>query len=120
MAEKEKNFDKFQKMLTTMRARLVGDVHHMADLALNRNDTGSSSMPVHPADVGSDNYDRDFTLQLAQNSRATLQQIDNALKRIEEGTYDRCEVCGGRIPKRRLEVVPYATMCVKCAEKAGL
>lgn len=112
------DFEAFRKVLLLMRARLVGDVTHMADLALNRNEAELSTMPVHMADVGSDNYDRDFTLQLVQTGHETLQQIDEALKRIEEGTYDTCEVCGGKIPKRRLQVVPYATMCVKCAEKA--
>ena len=116
---RDTDLELFRKNLLILRARLVGDVTHMADLALNRNENELSSMPVHLADIGSDNYDRDFTLQLVQSGHETLQQVDEALRRIDEGTYDICEVCGGRIPKRRLQVMPYASMCVKCAEKAG-
>lgn len=117
---RDADLELFRKNLLILRARMVGDVTHMADLALNRNENELSSMPVHMADVGSDNYDRDFTLQLVQSGHETLQQIDEALRRIDEGTYGICEVCGGKIPKRRLQVMPHASMCVKCAEKAGL
>ncbi len=117
---RDADLELFRKDLLILRARLVGDVAHMADLALNRNENELSSMPVHMADIGSDNYDRDFTLQLAQSGRETLKQVDEALHRIDDGTYGVCEVCGGKIPKRRLQVMPYASMCVKCAEKAGL
>lgn len=74
-------------------------------------------MPIHMADVGNDNFEREFTLQLLQSGHATLKEIDEALRRIEEGTFGICEECGGKISKKRLEVLPYATLCIKCAEK---
>ncbi|MCR5165095.1 MAG: TraR/DksA C4-type zinc finger protein [Thermoguttaceae bacterium] len=113
------NYEEFRKILLNMRARLVGDVNHMTDLALNRSASELSSVPFHMADAGSDNYDQDFTLRLVMNGQETLTQIDDALERIEDGTYGICECCGNKIPKRRLLVVPYARMCVKCAEKNG-
>ena len=113
------NYEEFRKILLNMRARLVGDVTHMTDLALNRSASELSSVPFHMADAGSDNYDQDFTLQLVMNGHETLAQIDEALERMDEGTYGICECCGNKIPKRRLLVVPYARMCVKCAEKNG-
>ncbi|MDO4569406.1 MAG: TraR/DksA C4-type zinc finger protein [Planctomycetia bacterium] len=113
------DFQIYKERLLIMRARLRGDVTQMADTALrqNRNESELSSMPIHMADVGSDNFEREFTLQLMQSGHATLQQINNALRRIEDGTYDVCEVCGAKIPKKRLQAVPYTSMCVKCAEK---
>ncbi len=109
--------ESFRQILLAMRARLVGDVTHMADLALNRSEAELSSMPIHMADVGTDTFSQDFTLRMMQSGHDTLKQIDEALKRIDEGTYDVCEVCGARIPKGRHQVVPYATLCIRCAEK---
>lgn len=109
--------ESFRQILLLLRARMVGDVTHMADLALNRSESELSTMPMHMADVGTDNFSQDFTLQLVQSGHETLQQIDAALKRLDEGTYDTCEICGAKIPKGRHQMVPYATMCIKCAEK---
>ncbi len=112
------DYEIFRKILLALRARLVGDVNHMAGIALNPTGAELSSMPDHPADASSESFDRDFTLQLVQSGQETLQSIDEALQRLEDGTYGTCEVCGGRIPKMRLKVIPYASMCVKCAEKS--
>ncbi|MDO4574810.1 MAG: TraR/DksA C4-type zinc finger protein [Planctomycetia bacterium] len=113
--------DGIKKNLLALRARLSGDVTQMEDSALrqSRHDSELSSMPIHMADVGSDNFEREFTLLLMQTGTDTLAKINNALEKIEEGTYGICEVCGAKIPKKRLQAVPYATMCVKCADKAG-
>ena len=112
----------FRDRLITLRARLRGDVTHLADAALKKSRTEAngdlSSMPIHMADIGSDNFEQEFTLSLMQSEGGTLEQIEVALERIEDGTYGQCEECGGRIPKQRLTAVPYATMCVKCASES--
>jgi DnaK suppressor protein len=54
-----------------------------------------------------------------ENDEGTLGAIEHALERIEEGTYGNCEECSGKIPKLRLEAIPYAALCVKCAGKLG-
>jgi len=112
----------FRERLITLRARLRGDVTHLADAALKKSRTEAngdlSSMPIHMADIGSDNFEQEFTLSLMQSEGGTLEQIEVALERIEDGTYGQCEECGGRIPKQRLTAVPYATMCVKCASES--
>jgi len=65
----------------------------------------------------------DFTIEeekltgLALQELEILRAIDNALKRIEEGTYGICEVCGGPIEKERLELLPWTTLCAKCSKK---
>lgn len=111
----------YKERLLALRARLRGDVTQMADAALkkNRMDGGggdSSAMPIHMADLGSDNYEQEFTLSLMENDEGTLDAIEMALERIEEGTYGECEECGVKVPKARLNVLPYARTCVKCAE----
>ena len=111
----------FKATLQAMRARLRGDVTTMADAALRKTRSESSgdlsSMPIHMADIGSDNFEQEFTLSLMENDGGTLTQIEASLERIEEGTYGQCEECGVRIPKTRLNAIPYATLCIRCAEQ---
>ncbi len=109
----------YKERLLALRARLRGDVNQMADATLKKSRTEAhgdlSSMPIHMADIGSDNFEQEFTLSLMESDSGTLERIETALERIEEGTYGQCEECGTKIPKTRLNAIPYATMCVKCA-----
>jgi DnaK suppressor protein len=109
----------YKERLLALRSRLRGDVSQMADAALrkNRMDGGGeiSSMPIHMADLGSDNFEQEFTLSLMENEEETLDLIELALERIEDGSYGVCDECGARIPKARLNALPYAPLCVKCA-----
>lgn len=93
----------------------------MADSALRKTRSESSgdlsSMPIHMADIGSDNYEQEFTLSLMENEDETLMHIDAALDRIEDGSYGQCQECTGVIPKPRLNALPYTPFCVKCASK---
>ncbi len=111
----------YREKLLALRARLRGDVNQMADAALNKSRSEAngdlSSMPIHMADIGSDNFEQEFTLSLMESEGGTLEQIEAALERIEDGEYGQCEECGVRIPKTRLNALPYATMCVKCASR---
>ena len=111
----------YREKLLALRARLRGDVSQMADAALNKSRSEAngdlSSMPIHMADIGSDNFEQEFTLSLMESEGGTLGQIESALERIEDGAYGQCEECGARIPKTRLNALPYATMCVKCASR---
>lgn len=104
-----------------LRARLRGDLDQMTDEALKRNQPDSSgnlsNMPLHLADVGTENYDQEFTLSLIENEQLTLDQIQGALGRIEEGTFGRCQECGGPITKPRLQALPYTPYCIECARK---
>jgi DnaK suppressor protein len=111
----------YKERLLALRARLRGDVSQMADAALKKSrlDQGSeqSTMPIHMADLGSDNYEQEFTLSLMENDEGTLEAIELALERIEDGTYGQCDECGVKIPKARLNAIPHAPTCVKCAEQ---
>lgn len=109
----------YKERLLALRARLRGDVHAMADAALNKTRAEASGdlslMPIHMADVGTDNYEQEFTLSLMQNDETTLELVEGALERIEGGVYGSCVECNGRIPKTRLNAIPYTPHCVKCA-----
>ena len=111
----------YRERLLGLRARLRGDVTQLAESALKKNRSEAngdlSSMPIHMADIGSDNFEQEFTLSLMENDGATLSQIEASLERIEDGTYGLCEECGVKIPKARLNALPYAILCVKCAEQ---
>ncbi len=116
---KKQEMKVYKERLIVLRARLRGDVNAMADAALNKTRSEASgdlsSMPIHMADVGSDNYEQEFTLSLLENDEDTLGMIEAALERIEEGTYGSCVECESRIPKTRLNAIPYTPHCVKCA-----
>ncbi|MCC7086733.1 MAG: TraR/DksA C4-type zinc finger protein [Pirellulales bacterium] len=108
----------YKTVLLALRARLRGDVTQLADAALKKNGDGNgdiSSMPIHMADLGSDNFEQEFTLSLMENEEATLDAVEASLERIDAGTYGDCEECGAKIPKTRLQAIPYTPFCVKCA-----
>jgi RNA polymerase-binding protein DksA len=111
----------YKELLLGLRARLRGDVSQMADATLKKSRSEAngdlSTMPIHMADMGSDNFEQEFTLSLMENEGVTLEQIESSLERIEEGIYGQCEECGVKIPKARLNAIPYATLCVRCAEQ---
>ena len=89
----------------------------MEDIALNKDLNATTSMPNHMAELGSGNFDQEFTLSLLGSENDTLDQIEAAIERIEDGSYGQCEECGGKIPKPRLEAIPYAALCVCCASQ---
>ena len=108
----------FKKLLLSLRERLVGKVDFMQGEALkkSRQDASGdlSNVPIHMADVGTDNYERDFTIELIQNGEESVRSIDTALEKIEEGAFGVCELCAKKINKERLKAVPYAKLCIDC------
>src|SRR4051794_41476193 len=113
--------ESFRQALLALRPRLRGDVSHLADEALKaRGGEASGSLsnaPLHMADLGTDNFEQEFTLSLLQNQEQALEEIADALERIREGAYGRCEECASPIPKARLQALPYTRHCVACARK---
>jgi DnaK suppressor protein len=111
----------FREQLRALRARLKGDVNGLADATLGRTRSEASgdlsSMPIHMADIGSDNFEQEFSLTLMEGDEDMLREIDSALERIESGTYGVCEESGKRITKARLRAIPYTRYCVEAAEK---
>jgi RNA polymerase-binding protein DksA len=115
------DLEHYRNSLLALRRRLSGDVSHLADEALRaRGGEASGSLsnaPLHPADLGTDNFEQEFTFNLLQNQEQTLEEIADALERIQQGTFGHCEECGGPIPQGRLQALPYTRHCVACARK---
>jgi len=107
----------YKERLLALRARLRGDVNGLVEAALKEANGSGSAMPIHMADLGSDNFEQEFTLSLMENEEGTLEKIEAALERIEEGVYGTCDECTGRIPKTRLNAIPHTPYCVKCASE---
>ena len=112
----------YKSRLIALRARIRGDVSTMTDGALSQSRSEAagdlSVMPLHMADIGTDNFETEQTLSFIQSDHATLALIEEALERIRNGTYGICEDCGAMIPKVRLNVLPYTASCVHCVNRA--
>src|SRR3989304_8169885 len=102
----------FKKQLLALRERLVGKVDSMQGEALKRSRQDASgdlsNVPIHMADVGTDNYERDLMIELIESGEDGLRNIDTALEKIEEGTFGVCELCAKKINKERLKAIPFA------------
>ncbi len=107
----------YQKLLIEKMQEIVGDVSSIEDEALKKSRLDASgdlsSMPIHMADIGTDNYEQEFSLNLLDSERKILHEITEALQRIEDNTYGVCEITGRGIPKARLEARPWARYCIE-------
>ena len=111
------SFTRAQKeKLLQLRDAMVDSMAGVAQDTLRSRAEGSeaSAFGMHQADAGSDAYDRDFALSLLSQEQDALYEIDQALKRIELGTYGTCEMSGKPIPRTRLEAIPFARFTVEC------
>jgi DnaK suppressor protein len=119
-----RDLDRYRDLLQQKRAEILGDVDSLQIDARNKNTGGNlSNMPLHMADVGSDNYEQEFTLGLVESERALLREIDEALLRIKNRTYGVCLERGIPIAKPRLDAKPWAKYCIEVArekERRGL
>jgi DnaK suppressor protein len=109
----------FKNKLQSIRSRLRGDVSTMAEVALRKSGmegSDNAGMPIHMAELGSDNFEQEFTLSLLETEEDTLTLIEAALGRIDDGSFGQCVQCDGVIPKARLNAIPYTPVCIKCAE----
>ena len=118
---KNEELESFRTDAAGLRARLRGDLDQMTDEALRRDQPDSSgnlsNVPLHMADVGTENYDQEFTLGLIENEQETLEQVNEALERIEAGNIRPLQECSEPIAKPRLQAIPYAQHCIQCARK---
>lgn len=111
----QSDIERFRALLWDKRNELLGNVTHMEKDVMKDGNSELSHVPIHMADLGSDSFEQDFTLELLDSERKIINDIDNALARIENGTYGVCEIGGEPIPKPRLEAIPWANCCVACA-----
>jgi DnaK suppressor protein len=97
----------FRNLLLEKRREIIGDVGSMESEAF-KGDSNLSNMPIHMADVGTDNFEQEFTLGLIESERQILRDIQEALVRVDNGTFGICLGTGKPIPRVRLEAVPWA------------
>lgn len=111
----------YRQRLLDWKKRLGGDMSELEIEALRgvggEASGGLSNVPVHPADLSNDNYEEEVTLGLLENEDQLLVEINDALERIEQGTFGRCEECHQEISQERLDAVPYTRYCIQCALK---
>jgi RNA polymerase-binding protein DksA len=109
--------DLYKKMLLQLRSKIAGDLQQIEGDSLSGNQPSSSGELSDVADMATDNYDRELNIGLASNEQQLLNDIDVALKRIEDGTYGVCEIYGTPIPKKRLLAMPYTRLSMKAQEE---
>ncbi|CAN5798321.1 TraR/DksA family transcriptional regulator [soil metagenome] len=118
---KAKELESYRKLLDGLRNRLRGDLDQMTDEALHRDQPEASGnlskVPIHLADLGTDQFEQEFTLGLIETEQGTLDEVEGALQRIGEGTFGTCEECGKPINKARLQALPYTRHCIECARE---
>ena len=117
----KKDLKFFKELLLKKKLDLIKGIDHIASDALKtsqRDAAGDlSAYSLHMADMATDNYDREFSLSLADNEQKILNRINEALEKIEDNKFGLCELCEKVISKVRLKAVPYAELCVPCQEK---
>jgi DnaK suppressor protein len=113
-----KELEFYRDMILAKRREIVGDMSSMEREAL-RTGPGSnlSNLPIHMADMGTDNYEQEFTLGLMEKDRKLLRDLNDALAKIQNGAYGICEGTGKPISKARLEAQPWARYSIEYARK---
>ena len=110
--------DKFKQLLQVKREALLKELEYLEDASLKSTITESTgditAYSYHMADQGTDAMEREKAFHFASREGRFLYHLDQALRRIEDGTYGVCEECGTLIPEDRLEAVPHARLCINC------
>ena len=103
-----KDLEELAVALERARALLSGDISQLQAAAL------APAGSADAAEVGDGAYYKEFNLELLEQDGTTLREVQEALERIDQGTYGRCEGCETWIPKTRLRAVPHARHCIAC------
>ncbi len=110
----------FKKLILKRKDEILEVIKHISEDTLKKSQKEASGdisgYAYHMADVATDTYDREFSLGLASNERQFLYELDDAMKKIDDGAFGICENCKSLISKGRLKAVPYARLCVKCQQ----
>ena len=117
MALTKQQLKQFRQLLITERAKFADEIKSIAQDASKspREASGDlSAYTVHMADMAADTYDRELSMNIVSSEQELLYQIDDALKRLDEGSFGVCQQCNQPIAMSRLRAVPYASMCIGC------
>jgi RNA polymerase-binding protein DksA len=112
---------RFRKMLTAEKERVTQSLADREKTIKGRDDRSGQEVGKahsnHLADQGSDEFEYENTIRLASSEGRYLYHIEEALARIEDGSYGKCEACNGNIGLERLRALPYTRLCIECKEK---
>ncbi len=109
-----------KKLLSQLKDRLKDRRNHLLNeirLRLNEFKNSDSDRLTDTADIASNLIEEEIVMSMAQGEAREIAQIDNALKKIQNGKYGICECCGKGINKQRLTAIPFVSLCVKCKEE---
>lgn len=113
--------DRFRGLLLKQREHLQSTIdHHDIGASSQNEEVGEPSGSIadnHPADSASGTYARELDEGLEEDAQAQLREVEDALGRIDDGTFGVCEVCGKEIAEERLEAVPWTKLCIDDARK---
>ena len=109
----KRTIDRFKKLLLKEREQIMGDVKQIHESSQEVGQDGIQDIGDEAANV----YNKQILLTLNENERLRVKEVDEALDRMENGTYGICEECGEPIGLKRLEVKPVAKYCVPCKTK---
>jgi len=110
----------YKKLLLQKREEITNEIKDIARESFKSQKEASgdlSGYSHHMADMASDSYDRELSLNIASGEQKVIYEIDDALKRMEEGKYGKCVSCNKKIPSIRLKAVPQAKYCIQCQSK---
>ena len=110
------DLEKFKKLLLRERERLESERRTKAEEEEELVEELADYDDHHSADAASETYERTKDLAIDENFREMLEQIDEALRKIDDESYGLCDRCGQPINRERLKAIPYATMCITCQE----
>lgn len=115
----KRDLNRFRKLIEEEKQRVLDRLGMLDEEieGLRSSQTGNQSYSNHMADIGSDSMETEQAFMHASKGTDYLVALDDALKRIEKGTYGICLECGGKIPPRRLEAYLAADLCVSCKSK---
>jgi DnaK suppressor protein len=119
---KREEIERYRQRLVEMGERLKNDDLGVASEALRQSGGDAvgnlSNVPMHLADMGSDTFEQEMSTSLLTNGRLIQIEVADALERIEQGTFGKCQECGRDIGEARLQAIPYTRYCVSCAQNA--
>lgn len=109
----------YRRALLKLKKRVAGDLSDLEEEAMRPGggETAGnlSDLPIHPADLGTETFEEEISVTLVENEERILQEINDALARIEQATFGTCENCRQPITKERLRALPHARYCIACA-----
>ena len=117
MALNKQQLKQFRQLLITERVKVADEIKSIAEEASKspREASGDlSAYTLHMADMAADTYERELSMSMVSTEQEVLYQIDDALKRIDDGSFGICQQCAKPIAISRLKAVPYAPMCITC------